>query len=90
MHLNLQVITWVSFRGGLTAGADQITRSMMGQMENATQLPTPRGKARAVPPTAGAETAMLTANVLGVPTSGKLLQKMVSILSKDGKQSWQR
>ena len=71
------------------AGAVQITHSMMGPTENATQLPTPRGKVRAVPPTAGAETAMLTANVLGVLTSGKLLQKMVSILSKDGKQRWQ-
>ena len=67
------------------AGVVQIIHLMMELPENATQLPTQMRKVLAVPHKAGAETAMLTAKVLGVLTSGKLqkLQKMVSILSKD-------
>ena len=64
------------------AGAVQITRLMMGQMENATQLLKLRGKVLAVPPMAGVETAMLTANALGVLTFTFSLQEMVSMMSK--------
>ena len=78
------VITRVSFHGGLMAGAVQISHLMMGVTENVTQLLMRMKKVLAVPHKAGVETVMLTANVLGVPTSGKHVQEKVSMMSKDG------
>ena len=66
------------------AGAVQISHLMMGVTENVTQLLMRMKKVLAVPHKAGVETVMLTANVLGVPTSGKHVQEKVSMMSKDG------
>ena len=66
------------------AGAVQISHLMMGVTENVTQLLMQMKKVLAVRHKAGAETVMLTANVLVVPTLGKHVQEKVSMMSKDG------